>query len=65
MPPDGHRSIEILMDLLDLTYSVRINRQLNLFVPGLIVPSQAWGPLAILVETFLANKLRVARLNNK
>lgn len=53
------------MDLLDLTDSVRINRQLNLFVPGLIVPSQAWGPLAILVETFLANKLRVARLNNK
>ena len=44
------------MNFLNLTDTVRINRQLNLFVPRFIVPSQAWGPLAVLVETFLANK---------
>lgn len=64
MTPNGHRSVEILMNLFDLTDSPFVNGKLYLFVPWLIVPSKAWCPLAVPIDTFLANEFRVARLNS-
>lgn len=37
MTPNGHRSVEILMDLLDLTDATFVNGKLNVFVSWLIM----------------------------